>query len=107
RALRAICKVSPAQSPAVRLRDACAPASMEVFVVSSVAVRNRLLASLPPDSLSRLLPKMRACPLTAGETLIRPNTRIQSVWFVECGWVSVMVTALDDGGQAEVGLVGR
>ena len=72
-----------------------------------IAGRNQLLASLPPESLARLLPKMRAVSLTTRETLVRPNTRIQSVWFVGSGWVSLMVTAFDDGAQAEVGLVGR
>jgi CRP-like cAMP-binding protein len=73
---------------------------------SPTGVGNQLLASLPPDILSRLLPGMRPVSLTVRETLIAPDTTIQSVWFVESGWVS-LVTALDDGAQAEVGLVGR
>jgi CRP-like cAMP-binding protein len=71
-----------------------------------VVVRNQLLAALSPDILSRLLPKLRPVPLTVRETLIVPDTPIQSVWFVESGWVS-LVTTLEDGTQAEVGLVGR
>ena len=73
---------------------------------SPVGVRNQLLASLPPEILSRLLPRMRPFSLTVRETLIVPDTTIQSVWFVESGWVS-LVTTLDDGTQAEVGLIGR
>jgi CRP-like cAMP-binding protein len=49
---------------------------------------------------------MRPVSLTVPNTLIAPDTIIQSVWFVESGFVS-LVTTLDDGTQAEVGLVGR
>jgi CRP-like cAMP-binding protein len=71
-----------------------------------IAVRNKLLAALPPNVLSRLLPKLRPFSLTVRETLIPPDGAIDAVYFVESGWVS-LVTTLDDGTQAEVGLVGR
>jgi CRP-like cAMP-binding protein len=74
--------------------------------LSTAGVRNQLLAALPPDMLARLLPKMRPVPLVVRDTLMTPDAAIQSVWFVESGFVS-LVTALDDGTQAEVGLVGR
>ena len=35
-----------------------------------------------------------------------PDTPIEAVYFVESGWVSLVAT-LDDGTQAEVGLIGR
>jgi len=73
---------------------------------SPAGVRNQLLLSLPPDILARLTPRMRPVSLTVRDTLITPDATIQSVWFVESGFVS-LVTALDDGTQAEVGLVGR
>jgi CRP-like cAMP-binding protein len=73
---------------------------------SIAGVRNQLLASLPLDMLARLLPKMRPVSLVVRDTLMTPDAAIQSVWFVESGFVS-LVTALDDGTQAEVGLVGR
>jgi CRP-like cAMP-binding protein len=69
-------------------------------------VRNQLLALLPPDVLSRLLPRMRPTALIVRDTLMTPDAIIPSVWFVESGFVS-LVTALEDGTQAEVGLVGR
>jgi CRP-like cAMP-binding protein len=71
-----------------------------------VAVRNQLLAALPPDVLSSLLPMMRPFTLSVRETLIVPEMPIEAVWFVESGWVS-LVTTLEDGTQAEVGLIGR
>jgi CRP-like cAMP-binding protein len=70
------------------------------------AVRNYLLAALPPEILSRLLPRMRSFSLTLRETLITPDVPIEAVYFVERGWVSLVAT-LDDGSQAEVGLIGR
>jgi len=40
------------------------------------------------------------------KTLYTPGGRIEAAYFVESGWVS-MVAQLDDGSQAEVGLIGR
>jgi CRP-like cAMP-binding protein len=71
-----------------------------------VAVKNQLLAALPPEVLSRLLPRMRSFSLTLRECLIAPDVPIEAVYFVESGWVSLVAT-LDDGSQAEVGLIGR
>src|SRR3954469_2126354 len=71
-----------------------------------VAVRNQLLAALPPEVLHRLLPRMRSFSLRVREGLIRPEVPIETVWFVESGWVSLVAT-LEDGSQAEVGLIGR
>jgi CRP-like cAMP-binding protein len=73
---------------------------------SPTAVRNRLLADLPVDVLARLLPRMHPVSLSIRDTLYRPDTEITAVTFVESGWVS-LVAALDEGAQAEVGLIGR
>lgn len=69
-------------------------------------VRNRLLAALPPDVLSQILPRLRLFTLTVRDTLVVPEKTIEAVYFVESGFVSSVVT-LEDGTQAEVGLVGR
>jgi CRP-like cAMP-binding protein len=69
------------------------------------AVRNKLLAALPSGALARLLPKLHAVALPVRKTLLVPQERIEAVYFIESGWVS-MVAHLDDGTQAEVGLVG-
>src|SRR3954451_5422270 len=68
--------------------------------------QNRLLAALPPNIVSRLLPDLHPIALTLRETLIAPDTPIEAVYFVESGWVSLVVTMID-GAQAEVGLIGR
>jgi CRP-like cAMP-binding protein len=49
---------------------------------------------------------MRSFSLNVRESLIRPDTKIEAVYFVESGFIS-LVAALDDGTQAEVGLIGR
>jgi hypothetical protein len=74
--------------------------------IPPVAVRNQLLAALPPEVLARLLPRMRSFSLSLRDSLIRPDTPIDAVYFVESGWIS-LVAALDEGTQAEVGLIGR
>jgi CRP-like cAMP-binding protein len=72
---------------------------------SKSAIRNKLLAALPSDALARLLPKLHAVTLPLRKTLCIPQERIEAVYFIESGWVS-MVAHLDEGTQAEVGLVG-
>jgi CRP-like cAMP-binding protein len=69
-------------------------------------MKNRLLAALPPEVLSRLLPHLRTVPLTVRNIIMEPNAEIQAAYFVESGWVS-LVMLLEDGAQAEVGIVGR
>jgi CRP-like cAMP-binding protein len=78
---------------------------MAIHIPSSV-VKNRLLGVLPPEVLAQLLPRMRSFSLTVRETLITPDVPIEAVYFVESGWVSLVAT-LDNGMQAEVGLIGR
>ncbi len=72
----------------------------------SSAVRNRLLSALPPDNLAQLLPKLHAVALPLRKTLLVPQERIEAVYFIESGWASV-VAQLNDGMQAEIGLIGR
>ncbi len=69
-------------------------------------VRNELLAALPCDVLAQILPKLRPITLEPREILITPEKPIEAVYFIESGFVS-LVTTLEDGTQAEVGLVGR
>jgi CRP-like cAMP-binding protein len=71
-----------------------------------VAVRNQLLAALPSEVLSRLPPRMRSFSLNIRESLITPDAPVEAVYFVESGWLS-LVASLEDGMQAEVGLIGR
>ena len=73
--------------------------------LSTSTFRNKLLAALPSDALARLLPKLHAVTLPLRRSLCAPQKPIEAVYFIESGWVS-MVAHLDEGTQAEVGLVG-
>jgi CRP-like cAMP-binding protein len=68
--------------------------------------RNRLLSVLPQETLSRLLPRLHTVALPVRKTLTLPGVPIDAVWFIESGWIS-MVVELADGGGAEVGFIGR
>ena len=69
-------------------------------------IKNELLTALPSEVLSRLLPHLRPVSLLTRDTLIWPDSPIGAVWFMESGWAS-LVMKLDNGAQAEVGLIGR
>jgi CRP-like cAMP-binding protein len=73
---------------------------------ASAAVPNRLLAGLPPATLAQFRPRLNAAVLPVHRILTRPGEPIDAVYFPESGFVS-MVAVLKDGGQAEVGLIGR
>jgi CRP-like cAMP-binding protein len=74
--------------------------------VPESSIRNLLLTALPPEVLSRLLPNLHSIPLTIRNSLMAPDTEVEAVYFVESGWVS-LVSVLEDGAHAEVGIVGR
>ena len=70
------------------------------------AVRNRLLAALPPDGFAALAPALRPVELDFRQTLHRPDRPIEAAYFVEGGMVSLL-TPLEEGQTTEVGIVGR
>ncbi len=73
---------------------------------SPVVTTNRLLAALAPDALALLMPKLRRVTLANRQILYEAEQPIDAVYFVEAGMVS-MVTYLDEGVMAEVGIIGR
>ena len=70
------------------------------------AIRNRLLSALSSEASSRFLSGLQLVSLPLRTTLARPGMPIDAIYFVESGWIS-MVAVMEDGGQAEVGLIGR
>ncbi|MCJ2069680.1 Crp/Fnr family transcriptional regulator [Methylobacterium sp. J-030] len=66
---------------------------------------NRLLRSLDPDDFGLLRPHLELAILSLGDVLIKADTPITRVAFVERGIVS-LVSIAADGQQVEVGLVG-
>ncbi|WP_159718767.1 Crp/Fnr family transcriptional regulator [Geminicoccus flavidas] len=73
---------------------------------STPATRNRLLAALPSDSLTRLWPQLTPVELELRQVLHRPEEPVGTAYFPENGWCSALAP-LEDGDSAEVGLMGR
>ena len=69
-------------------------------------VRNGLLTALPPDVLTQLLPNLHPVPLELREVLYAAEAPVKAVHFMQTGWTS-LITQLEDGLTAEVGMVGR
>jgi CRP-like cAMP-binding protein len=69
------------------------------------APRNRLLAALSSDDLAQLWPRLEAVELPFHKVLHAPGEPIESVYFPEAGYVS-MLAYMEDGDAAEVGLIG-
>jgi CRP-like cAMP-binding protein len=65
-----------------------------------------LLAALPRDVLTGLLPKLAPVALTMRQPIYNPDAPIEAVYFPESGMFS-LVAVLEDGTHAEVGLIGR
>jgi CRP-like cAMP-binding protein len=70
------------------------------------AVRNRLLAALPPGDFAALAPTLRSVELGFKQTLHRPDRPIEAAYFLGNGMVS-MLAPLEEGQAMEVGLIGR
>ncbi len=68
--------------------------------------RNRLLAALPQEIVSSLRSHMEPVWLPRGRVLCEVEERLDRVYFVEAGAVS-LVTVFEDGSTAEMATVGR
>jgi CRP-like cAMP-binding protein len=69
-------------------------------------LRNRLLASLPADDLAALEPHLREVLLIVGNALHRPGEKIDQVYFLHDGVVSLMAV-MEDGTMVETVSVGH
>jgi CRP-like cAMP-binding protein len=74
--------------------------------VEQSAIRNRLLATLPPGDFALLSGWLRRVDMNLKQVLYEPYQPIKSVYFPETGTVS-MFAPLEDGDLVEVGMVGR
>jgi CRP-like cAMP-binding protein len=70
-----------------------------------VSIPNRVLAGLPHKDYQKLLPFLEPVELALGEILYESRAPIQYVYFPSDCFVS-MLTAVDVGRAAEVGLIG-
>ncbi len=69
-------------------------------------IENRLLSALPSEVKARLLPNLERVSLPFKEVLYKSRELIEYVYFPNHGVVSLL-TLLEDGTLAEVGLVGN
>src|SRR5215813_12732296 len=74
--------------------------------VANLQVRNGLLAALSPDDLSLLAPHLREVILLPGDLLHRPSEKIEQVYFLQSGIVSLMAV-LKGGTHVETASIGR
>ena len=59
-------------------------------------IRNGLLAALAPEDLSLLAPHLREMMLLPGDVLHRPGEKIEQVYFLQNGIVSLMVVLKEE-----------
>ncbi len=75
--------------------------------IASNSSHNELLSLLPPAELERLRPHLTRMQLVNGQNLHEAGERIDQVFFVEAGFVSMVAEASGDDTSTEVGLIGR
>jgi CRP-like cAMP-binding protein len=66
---------------------------------------NKILAALPRKEFDSLSSKLRTVPLKLGENLYMPEQKIDYVYFVNSGVVSLLA-ALENGATVEAGVIG-
>jgi CRP-like cAMP-binding protein len=74
--------------------------------VANLQVRNGLLAALSPDDLSLVAPHLREVILLPSDLLHRPGEKIEQVYFLQSGIVSLMAV-LKGGTSVETASIGR
>ena len=68
---------------------------------------NELLSLLPPAELEQLQPHLTRVQWVNGQNLCEAGERIDQVFFVEAGFVSIVAETDGDDTGTEVGLIGR
>jgi CRP-like cAMP-binding protein len=63
--------------------------------VQNSYIRNALLAALAPDDLALLAPHLREVLLLPGDLLHQPGEKIEQVYFLQNGIVSLMAVLAD------------
>lgn len=73
---------------------------------NGAATQNRLLAALPPDELTRLMPHLELVAAPIRYSFYEPDIPISHVYFIESGVASI-VARMNDGEGVEVATVGN
>ncbi|HYO91470.1 MAG TPA: Crp/Fnr family transcriptional regulator, partial [Pyrinomonadaceae bacterium] len=68
--------------------------------------KNKILAALPADEYTHLLPYLEEVEISRGEILSRPDEQIRYVYFPHDGSLSV-VSMMENGSGIEVGVIGN
>jgi CRP-like cAMP-binding protein len=68
---------------------------------------NLVLGALPPAELEVLRPHLVRMRLVNGQTLQEPDQAIEHLFFVDSGFISMVIESRDLPGGVEVGLIGR
>ncbi len=68
--------------------------------------QNALLAALPGDVMARLGPKLQRVQMPASSVLFEPGVPMRGIYFLETAVVA-MRFVMENGGSAEVALIGR
>jgi CRP-like cAMP-binding protein len=68
--------------------------------------RNRILACLPTEEITRLLPHLSPVTLESDYTMLEDGQTVVDAYFLEAG-IASFVVATEDGRTAEAGIVGR
>src|SRR5437870_4344767 len=79
---------------------------MSVPTAPGVPARNRLLAALPPEECSRLLPHMETVPLIVREPIYASGEPIAYAYFPLSGVISLVVV-MADGTAVEIATIGN
>src|SRR4051794_32999316 len=73
---------------------------------ATISISNRLLVALAAENLDPLRPHFQPVSLPHNQTLSKPGTPIEHVYFVQQGMVS-LVQPLENGAMIEVGMIGN
>lgn len=73
---------------------------------ATISISNRLLVALAAENLDPLRPHFQPVSLPHKQTLSKPGTPIEHVYFVQQGMVS-LVQPLENGAMIEVGMIGN
>ena len=73
---------------------------------ATISISNRLLVALAAENLDLLRPHFQPVSLPHKQTLSKPGTSIEHVYFVQQGMVS-LVQPLENGAMIEVGMIGN
>ncbi|MBI3187824.1 MAG: Crp/Fnr family transcriptional regulator, partial [Gammaproteobacteria bacterium] len=68
---------------------------------------NRLLASLPPRILDRLLPNLKLVDMPLGKVIYESGAQLQHVFFPVTGCIVSMLYVMKDGDSAEIAVIGH